>query len=98
MCLAALRGAGRAPGHTLTPVVLRSKQLLHLLPGDLDTGLSHHQACTRADGTVSPLIQKDLKYGSFYSKLSCEVCESYLSLPKSLCLVGFKFLQSQENV
>ena len=41
--LAALGGPSRAPGDTLAPEVLRPKQLLHLLPGDLDAGLSHHQ-------------------------------------------------------
>ena len=29
----ALGGASRAPGHTLAPVVLQTKQLLHLSPG-----------------------------------------------------------------
>lgn len=39
-----LGGPCRAPGHTLTPEVLRSKQLLHLLTCDLYAGFSHHQA------------------------------------------------------
>lgn len=42
---AALGGPRGAPSHTLTPEVLGPKQLLHLLTGDLDAGLSHHQAC-----------------------------------------------------
>ena len=45
MGFAALGGPCRAPGHTLTPEVLRPKQLLHLLPSDLNAGLSHYQAC-----------------------------------------------------
>lgn len=45
MGFAALGGPCGAPGHTLTPEVLRPKQLLHLLPSDLYAGLSHHQAC-----------------------------------------------------
>lgn len=42
---AALGGPCGAPGHTLTPEVLRPKQLLHLLPSDLYAGFSHYQAC-----------------------------------------------------
>lgn len=45
MGFAALGGPRGAPGHTLTPEILRPKQLLHLLPSDLDAGLSHYQAC-----------------------------------------------------
>lgn len=41
---AALGGPSGAPSHTLTPEVLRPKQLLHLLPGDLYAGFSHDQA------------------------------------------------------
>lgn len=44
--LAALGGSCRAPGHTLTPEILQTEDLLHLLTGDLDTGLPHHQTCT----------------------------------------------------
>ncbi len=40
----ALGGPCRAPGHTLTPEVLRAEQLLHLLPSDLYAGLSHDKA------------------------------------------------------
>lgn len=51
MGFAALGGPRGAPGHTLTPEVLGPKQLLHLLPSDLDAGLSHYQACGgRQDG------------------------------------------------
>lgn len=46
MGFAALGGPRGAPGHTLTPEVLRAKQLLHLLPSDLYAGLSHYQACS----------------------------------------------------
>ena len=42
---ATLGGPCGAPGHTLTPEVLRPKQLLHLLPSDLYAGLPHYQAC-----------------------------------------------------
>ena len=49
MGFATLGGPRGAPGHTLTPEVLRPKQLLHLLPSDLDAGLPHHQACGETD-------------------------------------------------
>lgn len=52
MGFAALGGPSGAPGHTLTPEVLRPKQLLNLLPSDLYAGLSHHQACEEGQGRL----------------------------------------------
>lgn len=56
---AALGGPCGAPGHTLTPEVLRPEQLLHLLPSDLYAGFSYHQACgDRRKGLKGREIQR----------------------------------------
>lgn len=61
--LAALGGPCRAPGYTLTPEVLWPKQLLHLLPCDLNTGFSHHQACGGVRGGEGERVSTpDLQY------------------------------------
>ncbi len=63
MRFAALGGPRGAPGHTLTPEVLRPKQLLHLLPRDLYAGLSHHQACEeRQEGLKGREINQSISY------------------------------------
>lgn len=43
MCLAAFGGSSRAPGHALTPVIFRAKQLLNLLTCNFNAGFSYHQ-------------------------------------------------------
>lgn len=59
----ALGGPCGAPGHTLTPEVLRPKQLLHLLPSDLYAGFSHYQACKdRQKGLKSRTTGKARRY------------------------------------
>lgn len=61
---AALGGPCGAPGHTLTPEVLRPKQLLHLLPSDLYAGFSHYQACKgRQEGLKRREKEKAQRYG-----------------------------------
>lgn len=47
--LTALGGSRGAPGHTLTPEILQTEQFLHLLTGDLDTGLPNHQTYRQRD-------------------------------------------------
>lgn len=41
--LAAFCGSRRAPGHTLTPVIFRTEQFFHLLPGYFYAGFSHYE-------------------------------------------------------
>lgn len=48
---AALGGACGAPGNALAPVILRPKELLHLLPGNLDADLPDYQTCQGASNT-----------------------------------------------
>lgn len=47
VCFLALLGSGGAPGDTLTPVLIQSEDLLHLLPGYFDCHL-HDWQCWRA--------------------------------------------------
>lgn len=49
VCLAALGGSSGAPGHALTPVIFRTKQLLDLLSCNFYTGFSYHQTCRRKE-------------------------------------------------
>ena len=49
VCLAAFGGSSRAPGHALTPVILRAKQLLNLQPCYFYTGFSYYETCKRKE-------------------------------------------------
>lgn len=48
----ALLGSGGAPGDTLTPVLIKTEDLLHLLSGDVNCHLHDWQCCKANTGTT----------------------------------------------
>lgn len=66
VCFLALLGSGGAPGDTLTPVFIKTEDLLHLLSGDVNCHLHDRQCCKANTGTAIKIEHERAERAQLY--------------------------------
>lgn len=74
----ALLGSGGAPGDALTPVLIETEDLLHLLSGDVDCHLHDWQRCKANTGISVKMVK--LSERRFTHRLVCRQARNEMTI------------------